>query len=277
MDFRNILFPVDFSARCRAAVPYVKAMARLFDSSVFLLNVSESPESLAFDTGPAPRSSRTLAEMARTDFEGLTVIPVVRHGDPAAEIARFAQTRDIGLIMMPTHGTGKLRAALLGSVTAKVLNDSTCHVWTLTHPERNSPRAPGQICSLLCAIDLGRESRNLIRAAESLGTRTGAKVRLVHAVPGEEAQPQHALNVEFEHYLKDAARISAARLQQETGTSFDVCLQAGRPSRVIEMAALHHEADLVIIGRGQPHGFAGQLRADAYSIIRDCPCPVLSF
>src|SRR5579863_1371282 len=86
MDFRNVLFPVDFSERCRAAVPYVEAMARLFDSSVFLLHVSENPGSRNFELRPAPESARALAEMARAGFEGLTVVPAVRQGDPATEI-----------------------------------------------------------------------------------------------------------------------------------------------------------------------------------------------
>jgi hypothetical protein len=41
-------------------------------------------------------------------------------------------------------------------------------------------------------------------------------------------------------------------------------------------AAEHHEADLVIIGRGKLLSTFGRLRTHAYAIIRDSPCPVLS-
>jgi nucleotide-binding universal stress UspA family protein len=290
MDFQNILFPVDFSERCRAVVPQVKAMARLFDSTVFLLHVVEGPNSGPFSVRSVlesdwidvkTRAAKALVDLARNGFDGLTVVPVVRQGDPAAEIVSFAQTRGIDLIMMPTHGAGRLRSALLGSVTAKVLHDTPCHVWTSAHSETAQLRGT-EIRSILCAIDLSHDSRSLVRAADSLGSRTGAKVRLVHAVPGEEVGPQRGFNVEFDRYLKDRASIDVARLQRETGTAFDLCMEAGRPSRVIEAVAHHHDADLVLVGRGQsggdgPDGLVSRLRSETYSIIRDSPCPVLSF
>jgi len=275
MDFRNILFPVDFSESCAAGVSYVKAMARLFDAPVFLLHVLENAGS-----GPSEartNATRTLMEMARISFEGLSAVPVIRQGDPAVEIAAFAEGRGVDLIMMPIHGAGRIREALLGSVTAKVLSDSPCPVWTAAHPESKAPRAPGEIRSLLCAIDLSPESRALIRAADSLGARTGAKVRLVHAVDGDETAPRTAMELDFEKYLKYCARVSIARLQQETGTAFDLCLQAGPPSRVVETVARHHEADLVIAGRGKLQAYGGRLNTHAYSLIRDTPCAVLSF
>jgi nucleotide-binding universal stress UspA family protein len=156
-------------------------------------------------------------------------------------------------------------------VAVKVLSDSQCYVWALGERAesgaiRPTQAAVGEIRSLLCAIDLGPESRALIRAADSLGARTGAKVRLTHAVAGDESAPRTARELELEKDLKDRARVSVARLRQEAGTAFDLCLRAGPPSRVVETVARHHEADLVIIGRG----------ASQFSIIRECPCPVLS-
>jgi nucleotide-binding universal stress UspA family protein len=297
MDFRNILVPVDFSPESMAVVSHVKAMASLFDSTVFLFHVDTESDSRLSDAPPSP-SVHKLAEMAGAGFNGFTVVPTVRQGDPATEIVKFAQTRDIGLIMMPTHGAGRFRAALLGSVAAKVLSDASCSVWTSAQGHNDQTTPARQIRSIPCAIDLGPESRILIRATDSLGARTGAKVRLVHAVPGEETEPLRALNVEFDRYpnedesrsyppdkttpplcqwSKDCARIAAARLQRETGTAFDLCLQVGRPSRVIQAVALHHQADLVIAGRGHNNGLAGYLRTEVYSIVRDSPCPVLRF
>jgi len=53
-------------------------------------------------------------------------------------------------------------------------------------------------------------------------------------------------------------------------------MDTGKPSRVVAAAARHHNADLVIIGHGKLHRFAGQFLTHTYSIIRDSPCPVLS-
>jgi nucleotide-binding universal stress UspA family protein len=283
MEFKSILFPVDFSARSEAAAPYVKKLARLFDCSIHLLHVMEHPAYFVLEMPFIPethwmemrkRAGCALAEMAREDFEGVNVIPVIRQGDAATEITAFAEEHGTGLVAMPTHGCGRFRAALLGSVPAKVLNDLRCPVWTLAHSETGEVNPT--IRSILCGVKLDPESRSLVRETAELGARTGAKVRLVHAIAGGEPGAQGGMDLGFQRFLKDSATASMARLQQETGTSFDVCMETGPPSRVIAEAARHHQGDLVVIGRVRLHEFAGQLRTDVYSIIRDSPCPVLS-
>src|SRR5207245_2957797 len=58
---------------------------------------------------------------------------IVSLGDPAAEITHYAEKNQVDLIMMPTHGYGRFRNMLLGSVTAKVLHDAHCPIWTAAH------------------------------------------------------------------------------------------------------------------------------------------------
>jgi hypothetical protein len=55
---------------------------------------------------------------------------LIDEGDPGSRIVETARASDVDLIMMPTRGRGSVRSALLGSVTAKVLHDAACAVWT---------------------------------------------------------------------------------------------------------------------------------------------------
>ena len=41
--FEHILFPVDFSNRCRAAEPFVISTARQFHAKITILNVANIP------------------------------------------------------------------------------------------------------------------------------------------------------------------------------------------------------------------------------------------
>ncbi len=77
---------------------------------------------------------------------------IVTAGDAATEIARIAREGKFDLIVMPTH-TGFFRRMLLGSTTAKVLDDADCPVLTSTHAETIAPR-PLEHREWLCAIDL---------------------------------------------------------------------------------------------------------------------------
>jgi nucleotide-binding universal stress UspA family protein len=274
MQIKSILFPVDFSDRCAAVTPHVDAAARRFGASVTLLHMVEplvmpyGPiETLAFP-GLQPASLVAKAEKMLDDvvdsaFDGLTVWKVVETGDPASSIARLAGEWGIGLIMMPTRGRGAFRAALLGSVTAKVLHDADCPVWTAAHVETLSEGRHIEWRNIICAVDLSAESARLIQTAQNLNRTTGATIRIAHAVAGEEA------------IARQQAHRTLQEIQSEAGTNFEVCIETGEVSRGIAGCVRRYDADLVLAGRGLDRSVS-RLRSHTYAIIRDAGCPVLS-
>jgi nucleotide-binding universal stress UspA family protein len=176
--------------------------------------------------------------------------------------------------MMPTHGYGKFRRLLLGSVTAKVLHDAKCPVWTATHAEGDMVNHVGHN-SIMGAIDQTPDTALLIRRYAEIAREFNAKLRLVHALPGAHPDAMR-LDEDFHRFLINSAREDIARIQAEAGTNLELCMEGGAVSKVVREASLHHDADLILIGRGILHERFGQLRTNAYAIIRDAPCPVLS-
>jgi nucleotide-binding universal stress UspA family protein len=79
---------------------------------------------------------------------------------------------------------------------------------------------------------------------------------------------------ELRDFLLDAARV--AKLQSDAGTHLEILLRLGKVAEVVRSVALQQEADLVLIGRGVIQGMLGRLRSEAYTIIREAPCPVIS-
>jgi len=286
MLFTNILFPVDFSERSRAIVPYVKAVRERFNSALTLLNLigvpvaayggMEAPVMFDFPIDEMKKQAmQELHRFAEASFPGLPVNLVVDEGDPGSCVADLARAWNADLIMLPTRGLGLFRAALLGSVTAKTLHDASCAVWTEAHCEQ-ATASHADWHSVICAIDEAPEAARLIRFASQLAASSGAEVRLAHAIPTAEVGIQKYFDREFTASLEDQARQSIAAMQKEAGTKFDLCLGAGNVPDVVRHAAEDHNADLVLIGRGVLPQFAGELRSDAYSIVLDTPCPVLS-
>jgi nucleotide-binding universal stress UspA family protein len=287
MQFTKILFPVDFSERSRAIAPHVRAVAARFQASLTLLHLVEIP-GITYGTPEAPvmfeyplEEIRESAEnklnlFADTEFPGLPDVHVlVDQGDPGSCIAELARLRGADLIMLPTRGRGRFRAALLGSVTAKTLHDAACPVWTAGHCEEMHNQHT-EWKSVVCAVDTVPESIRLIRAADELAASQGSSVCLVHAVPVAEAGAERYFDLEFAAFLEDQAREIIARMQKEAGTNFDVCVKAMNIPAAVRQEADVHKADLVLIGRGALPHFAGRLRSHAYAIVRDMPCPVLS-
>jgi nucleotide-binding universal stress UspA family protein len=210
------------------------------------------------------------------DFAGLRVDRVAEIGDPAQVIADFAHTQGVDLIMMPTHGYGPFRSLLLGSVTAKVLHDVKCPVWTATHVAKPPSGDHIDCRSILCAVDGGPNSVSLMQWASEFSSHAGATLRLVHVVAGMEGALSRQMDREFEEEMRNEARRTIEGLQESAGVKAPLCVVSGNvPACVREEASLH-DADLVVIGRGSLQGTFGRLRAHAHGIIRQSPCPVLS-
>jgi nucleotide-binding universal stress UspA family protein len=199
----------------------------------------------------------------------------VATGDPAAEIVRCAHNQKADLIMMPTHGRGPFRKFVLGSVTAKVLHDTPCPVWTSAHLDIGHAPAPPNLAGIVCAVDLDEIGVHTLRYAGTFARRTDARVTIVHAVPAIETLPEAYMDFEFQTDLMEAARKRLAEMQSLAGTDGVICVGAGNIAQFVSHAAESHKAGLVIIGRGG-HGTFGRLRTHDYAIIRECGCPVLS-
>jgi nucleotide-binding universal stress UspA family protein len=286
MPYKNVLFPVDFSERSHAIVPHVREVCSRFNASLTLLHLVEIPV-LAYGGVDAPvvfdfpmteikqSAEQKLARFAATEFPGMTVKTFVAEGDPGSCIAELAKSWGIDLIMLPTRGRGRFRAALLGSVAATTLHDAVCAVWTEAHCEEGGAVGT-EWRNIVCAIDTVPEGSRLLRAARELAGASGAKVHLVHAVPVAEAGTPEYFDREFAGFLKNRARQTIADMQKEAGTAFDVCIETGNIPETVRKAAIGHNADVVLIGRGAMPHFAGRLRSHAYAIVRDMPCPVLS-
>jgi nucleotide-binding universal stress UspA family protein len=281
----HILFPVDFSERSRAVRHSVVWMAQHFRAKVTLIHTVDFPL-VSYRIGSSPAvfdvdafiedANAQLTGFLGTTNEAVEVNPVVVQGDPAECIVNFAEHHGVGMIMMPTHGYGKFRSLLLGSVTAKVLHDAKCAVWTSAHTEDSALACRGGFKSILCAVDLAPESAGLICYAATFARSFGAQLRVVHAVSFAETQAQAFPEYDCSQGLFEMSRATIAERQKEAGIEAPVFLEVGSAANVVRTAAREFEADLVIIGRGKMHETLGRLRSNAYAIIRDSPCPVIS-
>lgn len=251
-----------------------------------MLHVLELPSGLIPDWygGAVPVIDTTAIWEAETEaaqsyltdkFQGLKVKRVVVEGDAAESIDDYARESGMDLIMMPTHGYGLFRTLLLGSVTAKVLHDTHCAVWTGVHME-DVPAVSPEFRTIMCAVDRTEDSVATMRFASTLARDNQAKLCLVHAIPGAEVAPEKYFDADLRQYLEQDARKTIAQLQETAGVVAPLCLGAGEVSHVVRDSVLGHSADLVVIGRGHATRTMGRLRSNVYSIIRDSPCPVIS-
>lgn len=274
--FSHILFPVDFSPRCEATIPFVKEMVSHCRAKLTLLHVVEIPMDWYAAITPSLHmpwdefenqyklGRECLSGFASGYFGDIsreaTVETICERGDPGRAIVAQAENIGCDLIMMPTHGKAPFRSLFLGSVTARVLHHAECAVWTDSHIETGLSAEYLDIRKILCAVNHLEDAVTLTKGALALAENFGAEVELVHAVAAD----------------VNGANQEMAEIQQKAGARLTVHVGAGSVREVIRDAALKFAADMVIIGRGRIQKPLSRLRSHAYSIIQDSPCPVLS-
>ena len=148
--FNRILVPLDGSTLAERAIPHAEQFARIFGSSIMLLQVldptsfHENPSAVdplswqirkaeadMYMQGIAARIREELQE-SPDDTEGrqykgknaikTSVEYSIREGKTAENIVNFAHSENMDLLVISTHGSGGLSRWNISSVTQKVIN-----------------------------------------------------------------------------------------------------------------------------------------------------------
>jgi nucleotide-binding universal stress UspA family protein len=285
-QIEKTLFPVVFSPSCVAMARHVKRSAALLGAKVSLIHVVDpvSFSGFALYSQPLSELSEQYLEIARRKLDNFLAeeLPadqyqrIVTTGDPATEIARFAKAEGFDLIIMPTH-TGYFRQRLIGSTTAKVLNDADCPVLTSAHAEKITPR-PLNHREWLCALGLNEDSERVLRFATQGAAQSQSRLSLIHAIQG--ADPDLPIQLDLKEKIHSAerelARLRIAELQGKAGSAVPVRIAIGSVKEALIQAALESDADVLIIGRSSQPGSHGRMRDLTYALVRDSPFPVIS-
>jgi nucleotide-binding universal stress UspA family protein len=143
---KRILAAVDGSPAALKAVAFAADLASRYDAELVVLTVAahvapvvdhgideyariEGIRAPAAEYGFSAAQG-ALDEACRTASEGRALRPttVLAVGDPATEIISAAKDRKADLIVVGSHGQGRLAGLLLGSVAQKVVGLASCPV-----------------------------------------------------------------------------------------------------------------------------------------------------
>jgi nucleotide-binding universal stress UspA family protein len=290
-QLQRILVPIDFSDNSVTATSQAGALARRFRSEITLLHVSEflggyalsGPLGYGITSDEAERAEqlsrlrKQLEEFARADLSGLSVKRILCCGDPAKVIVQRARDEKSDLIVMSTRGQGVFRRFLLGSVTAKVLHDAECPVWTGAHLAELSASSPADIRHVMCAVNLGPQSSDEIRWAASFAEESAATLTVAHVVLDNPPNLPERYMFQWHEEAHWGAEERLRTLLLDLGLHADVLVVSdGDIPKAISNAAKENEAGLLVIGRSCAGRASRPLGSHAYSVICNAPCPVVS-
>jgi nucleotide-binding universal stress UspA family protein len=172
MATRDVLFATDFSSLSDWVGTVARDTARGLDATLHLIHVVPP----ATDAGDA---AGRLGMVASNLAGGGRIKTAVLYGRVAREIVGYARDRDVGLIVVGTHGRTGASRVLLGSVAEGVVRLAPCPVLTVPPPRpargvSSLPSDEGQPC-IVCGGEtddlICEECRGRIRVGAQAGTR----------------------------------------------------------------------------------------------------------
>ena len=140
---RKILAPTDFSEHANHALGYAHTFAKRWDAELHLLNVIE-PAVFPTEAGLTPigtmqlseemegAASQNLKKIAHSEqIADLHVETAVGHGRASSAIIEYAESHNIDLIIISTHGRRGLEHLIFGSTAERVVREAPCPVLTV--------------------------------------------------------------------------------------------------------------------------------------------------
>ena len=143
LRYRHVLVAFDASSEARLALAHAIAMAQVYRAKVALVAVVPPPPLLSWQApggmlgiheAEQEELEKALREAADGVPDDLSVTTQLLDGDPARELLRLARDGDFDVIVMGSRGRGRVTAALLGSVSNRVMHDAGVPVIVIHRP-----------------------------------------------------------------------------------------------------------------------------------------------
>jgi nucleotide-binding universal stress UspA family protein len=125
--YRRILVAVENSAADETILEHVVGLARLTGAELLLVHVADGFAARLFDDLKLRESEEMQRDRSyleglqrKLSALGLTVSTELARGDPATELIRVAETHEVDLVAMSTHGHRFIADLLFGATADKV-------------------------------------------------------------------------------------------------------------------------------------------------------------
>jgi nucleotide-binding universal stress UspA family protein len=281
-QFENILFATDFSAAAAHAVPFVKKIARHFQSNLVALHVKPpvvnpmtQPTTWQADIVAARVFDKKHRDELLDTFAGINTEVMIEEGEIQSCLQSAIEKHNTDLVIIATRGRTGVAKVLLGSVAEEIFRTLPCPVLTVGP---HSDPAKANIREILLATDFGSESQSAAAYAVSLAQEYQARLTLLHVVP--ERKPGELVSwFDVQESSKQLLR-KLVPAEAEAWCRPEYLVERGDPAeRILDLANLR-AVDLIVLGAQPEKGIPGAAThlpiATAHKVVAHANCPVLT-
>lgn len=280
--FENILFATDFSPAAGHAIPFIKKLARHFQSNLVVLHVKPpvvnpmtQPATWPADVETAKVCDKEHREELLDTFAGIDTEVLIEEGDIQSHLEKAIGNHNADLVIIGTRGRTGLAKILLGSAAEEIFRTVPCPVLTVGP---HSDTAKADIREILFATDFSSEAPAAAAIAISLAQEFQARLTLLHVVP----EPEPGELVSWSNVQESSKNLLRKLVppEAEAWCKPEYFVERGDPGqRILDLANVR-AVDLIVLGAQPEKGVPGAAThlpiATAHKVVAHANCPVLT-
>ena len=284
VSLTKILVATDFSRVSDCALDYAIALARRYDARIYLTHVI-TPDPFQF---AEPQYAAATYEKVRQEAEeniasilisgklrGVPHEVLMAEGNVWPNLEKMIQEHDIDLVVVGTHGKGRIKRFLMGSVAEEIFRRANTAVLTVGPEVRGEAQPEIEFKHILMATDFGPGAGKAVAHAFSLAQEHNAKITLLHVVESGATYTEETVLRQREINIVRMKQLMPPGTEDWCKPEFRVTF--GLAQEEILAAAQECKADLIVMGAKARNGMAGYgPMTIAYNIVSNATCPVLT-
>jgi nucleotide-binding universal stress UspA family protein len=296
LKIKKILYPTDFSSCSKQAYAHALFIAEQYGAELHMLHVITIYSENAYDPGydfpdleeynihlekhALEKSDQLIKEHT---FSKTKILKIQERGySPSAVILKYAQDKNIDLIVMGTHGRRGLGYLFLGSVAEEVTRFARRPVYTI---REQKPAIPVEkVNRILVPIDLSKFSKQAVHYANELCKDYGAELEIIHVVeerihPALYATGKSSIFDFTPEIREKSTDLIKTMLDEISGSKvkYKIKITEGVAAREILKHAEKNDSNMIVL---TTHGASGLdqffLGGVAEKVIRRSNCPVFT-
>ncbi len=279
---KTVIYATDFSLCSRSAGFFAARIASWFSAKLLVTHAfTRSQAAMEVEIGDRHISQQRLdltrllsgeAEILRTN--SLQAIPTLLEGDPIEVIPILADTQQPSMIVLGTHGAGRLERGMIGSVAESILRSTDWPALTVGPRVRPLASNGNPFKRVLFAADVECAAATAVYAI-SLSKAFGAEIEVLNVIP-DDAIEDRDRTLQLQATSFDALENLVPQKARELSHVRTFVAVGAAHSRILEHVR-EQSIDLLVLGiRRTTHLSLETRTSGAFRIIVDAGCPVLT-
>jgi nucleotide-binding universal stress UspA family protein len=283
LNLKSIVYATDFSLCSQNAGLYASRIAAYFSAKLLVAHaftLSQAALEVEVSDRRLSQQRKDLEhllskEAALLAADSIEAIPTLLEGDPKDVIPGLADSYEPSMIVLGTHGGGRLERGVIGSIAERILRSTRWPALTVGPRVKPVSSRTFPFARILFATDFTDAAANAATYAVTFAEVLGAKIDVLNVIqddaiehPDRLSEPQARFFSALDGLVPQQAKeFCDPRTYVAVGKAHDQILEHIRERSI----------DLLVLGiRRTSHLSMAMRTSGAFRIIVDAECPVLT-